>query len=69
MEVDAIVNAGKNLPFYLWELVDDVCFLKAAQLLNCPWLPSTVKIQKVLVLVAQVTGVIEANVKRLLLLI
>lgn len=50
MEVDAIVNAGKNLPFYLWELVDDVCFLKAAQLLNCPWLPSTVKIQKVLVL-------------------
>ncbi|TMS04241.1 Homeodomain-interacting protein kinase 1 [Larimichthys crocea] len=50
LEVDAIVNAGKNLPFYLWELVDDVCFLKAAQLLNCPWLPSTVKIQKVLVL-------------------
>lgn len=47
MEVDAIVNAGKDLPF---ELLDGVCCLKVAQLLHCPWLPSTVEIEKVLVL-------------------
>ncbi|KAK5882190.1 hypothetical protein CesoFtcFv8_020802 [Champsocephalus esox] len=50
LEVDAIVNAGKDLPFDLWELLDGVCGLKAAQLLNCPWLPSTVESHKVIFL-------------------
>ncbi|KAK1905231.1 ADP-ribose glycohydrolase MACROD2 [Dissostichus eleginoides] len=50
LEVDAIVNAGKDLPFDLWELLDGVCCLKAARLLNCPWLPSTVESLKVIFL-------------------
>lgn len=50
LEVDAIVNAGKDLHFDLRERLDGVCCLKAAQLLNCPWLPSAVTIREVLVL-------------------
>lgn len=47
LEVDAIVNAGKDL---LFELLDGVFCLKVAQFIHCPWLPSTVEIPKVLVL-------------------
>lgn len=50
LEVDAIVNAGKNLPLDLGKHLHGADCLKAAQLLNCPWLPSAVEIQKVLLL-------------------
>lgn len=47
LEVDAIVNAGKDL---LLVLLDGVFCLKVPQLIHCPWLPSTVEIQNMLVL-------------------
>lgn len=63
MEVDAIVNAGKDLPFDLRKLLGGIWCLKAAQSLNCLWLPSAVQIQKVPVLEAQVMSVTEAHIK------
>lgn len=50
LEVDAIVNAGKDLPFDPSELLDSVCCWKGPLLLHFPRLPSTVKTQKVLAL-------------------